>query len=453
MADYLASLEDLPVFPSVRPGDIQAALPSEAPASGEPLSEMLRDFRDIIVPGLNHWNHPSFFGYFAVSGSGPGILGEMLASVLNVNAMVWRSSPAATELEDVTTDWVRRLIGLRDGFEGVINDTASSSSLYALAAAREVAFPGVGDTGLAGRSPGVVYASDQAHSSIAKAVITLGLGRDGFHAVASDTMYRMDVGALRRQIRSDLEAGRRPVAVVATAGTTSTASMDPLSDIAEVAEEFDLWYHVDAAYGGPAAMLPELAEGFAGWNRADSVIVNPHKWLYTPIDCSVLFCRRPEALVQAFSIVPEYLAHGSGAEGRDLMNYGVSLGRRFRALKLWFVLRYFGRDGLVDRIRYQIALGAALAEQVKAEAGWEVVTPATLALVVFRCTRGDDLAATNDLNERIRDRVNASGRAFLTHTVLDGRVVLRLSIGNIKTSREHVDDVWAALREAAEAEA
>ena len=319
MADYLEGVGDLPVFPDVQPGDVRAALPAEPPEVGEPLEEALSDFREIVVPGLTHWNHPGFFGYYAITGSAPGILGEMLAAALNVNAMVWRSSPAATELEDVTTDWLRQLLGLPAGFEGVINDTASSSSLYALAAARDMAYPDAHRRGLFGLPAGRVYASDQTHSSIEKAVLTLGFGREGYRAIASDSEFRMKPDALRDAIEQDLAAGIRPVAVVATLGTTSSSSIDPVSEIAAVAREFELWLHVDAAYAGPAAIVPELRPLLAGWELADSIVVNPHKWLFTPVDCSVLYCRRSERLVRAFSIVPEYLTPPAGpadVEGR-----------------------------------------------------------------------------------------------------------------------------------------
>ncbi len=461
IADFLSGIDEVPVSPVLRPGDVRRALPDSPPDSGEPMDAILADFRDVIVPAMNHWNHPSAFGYFCSSGSGPGILGEMLAATLNVNAMVWKSSPAATELEDLTTDWLRILLGLPEPFEGVINDTASSSSLYALAAARERTYPEAHRAGLFGLPAGRVYASDQAHSSIEKAVLTLGLGQDGYRRIASDDHYRMSVPALREAMALDAEAGLRPVAVVATLGTTSSAAIDPVAEIAEVAEEYGAWLHVDAAYGGSAAVVPETAPLFAGWERGDSVVVNPHKWLFTPLDCSVLFCRRPEMLMKAFSLVPEYLTSADQSDTRSLMDYGVSLGRRFRALKLWFVLRYFGRDGLVERLRGHMAMAREFADAVRAEPGWDVVAPVELGAVAFRYAPagagesgageaggGDDQDA---LNLRIMDRVNASGQAFLTHTALSGRTVLRLAIGHLRTTPAHVEAVWSALRASAAA--
>ena len=438
--------------PSIEPGEIRDQLPSAPPELGEPIEDALTDFRDIIVPGLNHWNHPSFFGYFSVTASGPGILGEMLSAALNVNAMVWRSSPSATELEDVVTDWLRQLVRLPTGFEGVINDTASSSSLYALAAAREVAYPEAHRTGLFGLAPGRVYASDQAHSSIEKGVLTLGFGQDGYRTIPSDNDFRMDVRQLRSAIEGDMDRGLTPVAVVATLGTTSSASLDPVREIAEVAQEFGVWLHVDAAYGGPAAIVPELRPLLEGWELGDSIVVNPHKWLFTPIDCSVLFCRRPEELIRAFSIVPEYLTSKEVGTTRNLMDYGVSLGRRFRALKLWFVIRYFGRLGIIERIRAHVTMAQDFKTSIEEAPNWVVVAPVHLSLVTYRFSPGWTGADEDAANHRIMDRVNETGEAFLSHTVLDGRVVLRLSIGNLKTTPERVSRTWTLLREAGEVE-
>ena len=449
IADYLGRIDDRRVFPSVSPGDVRAALPASPPERGEDMERALADFRDVIVPGLTHWNHPAFFGYFSITGSAPGILGEMLAAALNVNAMVWRSSPAATELEEVTTDWLRQLLGLPHPFDGVINDTASSSSLYALAAAREVAYRASHREGLFGQARGRVYASEHAHSSVEKAVLTLGFGQDGYRRVETDAEFRMRPDALRAAIEEDVWAGVRPVAVVATLGTTSSASVDPIAEIAPIAEANGAWLHVDAAYGGPAAIVPELRSLFAGWERADSIVVNPHKWLFTPVDCSVLYCRRPEELVRAFSIVPEYLSSVEQGTARDLMDYGVSLGRRFRSLKLWFVLRYFGREGIIARLRDHVAMARELSATVAATPGWSVVAPTHLSTVAFRYAPGWDGAEEDRANLEIRDRVNASGEAYIIHTVLAGRVTLRVAIGNIRTRREHVERVWELLRAAA----
>jgi aromatic-L-amino-acid decarboxylase len=451
MATYLAEVGSYRVLPDVQPGQLIRALPPEAPERGESMDALLSDFRERVLPAVTHWNHPAFLSYFATSGSCPGILGEMLSAALNVNAMLWLSSPAGTELEMLATDWVRRLVGLPESFEGVINDTASTSSLYALAAARERNVPEAREEGLSAAPRCRVYASQEAHSSIDKAVHTLGFGRAGIHRVPTDAAFRMEVEELRRAIESDRALGVRPVAVVATVGTTSTASSDPVDAVARVAEEHGLWLHVDAAYAGPAASLAELRPLFAGWERADSVVLNPHKWLFTPVDCSILFCRRPETLRAAFSLTPEYLRTNVQGPARNLMDYGVALGRRFRALKLWFVLRYFGVDGVRSRLREHVRMAGELGERVRREPGWELAAPVCFSVVVMRhAPAGVQGEALDRLNHRILDRVNRSGEAFLNHTVLRGRVALRLAIGNIRTTRDHVQRAWELLRQAAD---
>jgi aromatic-L-amino-acid decarboxylase len=450
IADYLANVDDLPVLPAMDPGDVRSALPACPPESGESLDDAFRDFRDLIVPGMTHWNHPAFFAYFSITGSGPGILGEMLTAALNVNHMVWRSGPAATELEEVTLDWLRQLVGLPEGFDGAINDTASTSTLYALAAARERAYPESRTRGLWGLQPGRVYASEQTHSSVEKAALALGFGRAGYRAIPTDDAFRMRPDALRAALEEDAAAGIRAVAVVPTLGTTSTTSLDPVAEIIPIARDFGAWVHVDAAYGGPAAIIPELQPLFRGWGDADSVVINPHKWLFTPVDCSVLYCRDPDALVRAFSIIPDYLRAAETGKARDLMDYGVALGRRFRSLKLWFVLRYFGREGIVANIRAHLALAQTLAGWIEAEDGWRLEAPVPLGLVCFRyAPAGLDGDAADAANQRIMDEVNASGRAFLGPTRLRGRLVIRLAIGNLKTTESHVARTWVLLREAA----
>jgi aromatic-L-amino-acid decarboxylase len=453
MADYLGGVGELPVFPAhLRPGDIRTALPSAPPEEGEPLDAALDDVRTRILPGITHWNHPAFFAWFAITGSAPGILGEMMAAALNVNAMLWRSSPAATELEELSMDWLRQLVGLPEGFDGVINDTASTSTLYALAAARQQAWPRVGEEGLSGAGEGRVYASEHAHSSVEKAVMALGLGRRGYRAIPTDAAFRMDVRALRAALAEDVAAGIRPVAVVPTLGTTSTTAVDPVAEAVEAAREHGAWVHVDAAYGGPAALLPEISELFRGWEEADSIVVNPHKWLFTPVDCSALYCRRPDELVRAFSLVPAYLESPEGAEARNLMDYGVALGRRFRALKLWLVIRAFGRRGLAARIRHHIDLARRFAAWVEEEPGWEVVAPVPMALVVLRhAPPGASPEEADAANRAIVERVNATGEAFLGPSELRGRVVIRLAVGNLRTEEAHLARTWALLREAAEA--
>ncbi len=447
VAEYLESVDDYPVLARVSPGDVRGALPALPPEDGEDFDAILRDFRDVIVPGITHWNHPAFHGYFAVTGSGPGILGELLSSALNVNAMVWRSSPAGTELEELSTDWLRFLLGLPESFDGVINDTASVSSLVALAAAREANLPEAFADGLHAAPRARIYASEEAHSSIYKAGITLGLGRNGVRAIPSDDQYRMRLDLLREAIEEDVAAGIRPIAIVATLGTTSTTSVDPVGDIADVAEEFGAWLHVDSAYAGAAAMLPELRPLFSGWERADSVVLNPHKWLFTPVDCSVLYSRRPEMIRAAFSLTPEYLRTPELGKAKNLMDYGVALGRRFRALKLWFVMRYFGARGLRERIRNHCRLAAHFADRIDGETGWERAAPVPFSTVVFRWV-GAGAADLDAMNMAILEEANATGRVFLSHTRLRDRTFLRLSVGNLKTGPEHMARTWDILSEA-----
>lgn len=453
IADYLEMAERLPVVARVKPGDIRRALPREAPAAAEPLERILEDFREKILPGVTHWNHPGFLAYFATSASTPGILGEMLISALNVNGMLWVTSPAATELEAVTLDWLRQMMGVEGDWFGIINDTASVSTLVALAAAREARSElQVRTKGLAGRADVPVlriYTSAHAHSSVDKAAMTLGIGSDNVVRVACDERFRLRVDALRDAIAADRSLGYLPLAVVATVGTTSTTSIDPVPEIADLCSTEGLWLHVDAAYGGVAAIVPEMRDVLLGVHRADSLVVNPHKWLFTPIDCSVLYTRRPEVLKRAFSLVPDYLAT-SESDTVNMMDYGVQLGRRFRSLKLWMVIRAFGRDGLAARIRHHCALARELASWVSAERDWRVVAPVPFSVVCVRYAPADLRDDEADvLNEQIMQHVNASGRAYLSHTRLDGRQVIRVAIGNVRTERRHLEDAWQLLREAA----
>jgi aromatic-L-amino-acid decarboxylase len=455
IAEYLEHAEYHPVRSRVRPGDVRAALPASPPAQGEPLSELLRDFHGTILPGITHWNHPGFLAYFANSAPYPGILAELLAASLNVNAMLWATSPAATELEQVTLDWLRQLMGLGEGWFGEITDTASVSTFYALAAAREAAGLDIRARGMAGRGDLPVlrcYASEHAHSSVDKAVIALGLGHDHLVKVAADDQFRMRPDALAAAVAADVAAGRRPLAVIATVGTTSTTSIDPVRAIAAVAREHGCWLHVDAAYGGAAAVVPELRHVLDGAELADSLVVNPHKWLFTPVDCSALFVRRPDLLRQAFALLPEYLVTRERDAAVDLMDYGLQLGRRFRALKLWMVLRAFGAEGMAERVRHHCELARDFAGMVHYEGGWELLAPVPLSLVCFRyAPAGTDEAERERLNREILERVNARGRVFLSHTKLGGTYTLRLAIGNIRTDQRHIALAWQELRAAASA--
>ena len=444
IADYLAAPDRFPVLSKALPGDIRRALPSDAPSHGENFDAIFADFERIILPGITHWNHPGFFAYFAITGSAPGVLAEFLSAALNVQAMLWRTSPAATELEEVTLGWLRRLIGLPDNFGGVIYDTASVSSLHALAAARELAIPGVRSDGLAGRGdlPRFrIYCSQHAHSSIDKAVILLGLGHAALAHVEADADYRMIPERLEAAIARDRAAGVRPLAVVATVGTTSTTSVDPVAEISMICRREGVWLHVDAAYAGVAAMLPDRQWILDGAADADSIVVNPHKWLFTPFDLSVLYCRRMDALRAAFSLTPEYLRTSEPSPVQNLMDTGIQLGRRFRSLKLWMVLRHFGVDGLRERIAHHIQLAHRFAEWVSSHPDFTLVAPVPFSVVCFRANESDRF------NEQLLDAVNRSGEVFLSHTRLNGQFVIRLAIGNLRTTEAHVARAWTLIQQ------
>ncbi len=441
IADYLdGGARRHPVLSRAEPGDLTAALPTAMPDEAEPLDEVWRDFERIILPGVTHWNHPGFMAYFGITGSGPGILGELLSAGLNVNGMLWRTSPAATELELRVLEWLRDGLGLPSDLFGFLTDTASISSMIALAAAREHAGLDVRRRGMAGRDdlPRLtVYASDQAHSSIAKACVALGLGLDGFRPVPHDRGYRMDLAALEEMVEADRRGGCRPLAVVATVGTTSTTSVDPVAGIADVCERSGAWLHVDAAYAGSAALCPEHRWCIDGCGRADSLTFNPHKWLFVPIDASALYTRHPDVFRRAFSLVPEYLTTPHTGKVVDLMDYGVQLGRRFRALKLWYVLRGFGLEGIRSRIRDHVAMAAELAGWIDATPELERMAPAPFSVVCFRARPAGvrDPDALDRLNMELLERINASGEVFLSHTRLDDGIALRVAVGNLGTDR------------------
>jgi len=456
IADYLAHPGRYPVLAQVEPGQVKRSLPAEPPERPEPMEAILQDVEEIIVPGLTHWNHPGFFAYFGITGSGPGILGELLSSAFNVNAMLWRTSPAATELEELVLDWLRLLIGLPSQFMGIINDSASVSSLCAIAIAREALGLRIREEGLAGRPdlPRLrLYTSEQAHSSIEKAAIVLGIGQTGVTKIPVDEEFRLRPGALEAAIKEDLKAGWKPFCVAATVGTTSTTSVDPVPEIAEICERYKLWLHVDAAYAGAAAILPEKRWALAGCERADSIVVNPHKWLFVPLDCSAFYCRHPGVMKQAFSLVPEYLHTPEEDRVRNFMDYGIQLGRRFRALKLWMVLRAFGSDGLRQHLRAHIALGESFRGWIEASPDFELLAPVPFSVVCFRHRppnlpeNGGTEPYLSRLNERLLESVNATGEVFLSHTELNGKFTLRLAIGNLRTTEGHVRRAWELLQE------
>jgi aromatic-L-amino-acid decarboxylase len=454
IATYMEHPETYPGLAQVEPGEVKTALPASPPKTGEPLDDVLDDFERIVVPGITHWNHPCFFAYFGITGSAPGILGELLSAALNVNGMLWQTSPAATELEELALDWLRQLLGLPEEFDGVIMDTASVSTLCAIAAARHALSDlEIRERGMSGRSDLPLlrlYTSEQAHSSVEKAALVLGIGKAGVRKISTDDAFRMDAGALESAIAEDRAAGHRPFCVTATVGTTSTTSIDPVPPIAEICRREDLWLHVDAAYAGSAAVIPEYRHVLAGCDAATSVVVNPHKWLFTPIDCSALYTTRPDVLTGAFSLVPEYLRTGVDGEIRNYMDWGVSLGRRFRALKLWMVLRCFGTDGIALRLREHIRLAQQFAGWVDEHPEFERLAPTPLSVICFRARPShiqDDEEALNAFNEALLHRINAGGEAYLSHTRLHDRYALRLAIGNVRTTEAHVSRAWELIQQ------
>ena len=455
IANYFEHIDELPVLAQIEPGDLKAALPAAPPEKGESMDAILDDIDRLIVPALTHWSHPSFFAYFATSTSAPGIFGELLSAAFDVKSMLWRTSPASTELEEVTLDWLRQMLGLDAGLNGFIYDTASVSSMHAMAAAREGVEMRIREEGMSGRKdlPLLrVYASEHAHSSIDKGIITLGLGQRSLRKIPVDKDFRMDPRALIDTIDEDKRNGVLPFCVVATVGTTSTSSIDPIPAIVEICEQHKIWLHVDAAYGGSAAIVPEMRHVLNGCEGADSLVLNPHKWLFTPFDLSVLYCRHMSLLRRAFSLVPEYLRTPEQDKVRSGSDYGVQLGRRFRALKLWMIIRYFGHEGLAARIREHCRLAQLFASWIEQSSEWEVMAPTPFALVCFRAcpevegaTEEVRAKRLDDLNEAIMHAVNATGKAFLSHTKLNDQLVLRLSIGNIRTTEDHVRAVWNLL--------
>ncbi|HYL77206.1 MAG TPA: pyridoxal-dependent decarboxylase [Bryobacteraceae bacterium] len=436
IADYLDDPRKYPVLAAGQPGDLRQRLPAAPPIEGEPMEKILRDFEQVILPGVTHWNHPRFFAYFSVTSSAPGILGELLTAALNVNAMLWKSCPAATELEQTTTQWVLEWLGLPASWFGMIVDSASNAVLQAIVAARQRAEPQSRAVGPSGRL--VAYVSEQTHSSVEKAAIAAGIGQSNIRHIAVDAKFSMRTGALAEAIRSDLAGNRKPFFAAATIGTTSSTAIDPVPDIARICREHGLWLHVDGAYGGTLGILPECRHFLEGVEQADSFVVNPHKLMMAPLDCSLFYTRHPEMVRAAFALDAEYLkteAHGAV----DYMDYGLALGRRFRALKLWFVMRYFGREGLIAILRRRLEMAAWLGQRISADERFHLAAPVNMGLVCFQSREGDD--ASRDLMRRIND----SCAFFVSHTVLEGRFTIRVAIGNMRTEWRDVEALWAAI--------
>ena len=465
IADYFSNIEQYPVLSQVKPGDIKNNLPKLPPDKSEQMDEILDDINKIILPGITHWNHPAFNAYFAVSASGPGILGELLCSAFNINGMLWKTSPSATELEEVALGWLRGMLGLSEKFFGIIYDTASISVLHAIAAAREKLNLQIREEGMSGREelPKLrVYCSQETHSSIEKAAILLGIGQSNVVKIPVDNEFKMNAEALSHAIEKDLDAEFIPCCVIATVGTTSSTSIDPLSSISDICRKYDIWLHVDGAYGGSALILPEMKELVTEINKADSFVLNPHKWLFTPIDLSVFYCKHQKILKKAFSLIPEYLVTNDINEVINYMDYGIQLGRRFRALKLWMIIRYFGKDGLIARIREHIRLAKLFASWIDLNPDFERLAQVHFSVVCFRACPieiKEKLNSANQnekskienyldkLNAEIINSINSSGRIYISHTKLNEKYTIRYAIGNIRTNEKHIKAAWELIQQ------
>jgi len=456
IADYFEGIEDRPVIPSINPGDIKKQLPVHPPESSESMDDILSDVDNIIMPGMTHWNHPDFMAYFNSTSSSPSIFAEMLSAAFNVNGMLWKTGPSSAELERVTLNWLKQMIGIPEDFWGIIYDTASVSSMHAIAAAREqIPNLHIREKGMPGRVdlPRLrLYCSEQAHASIDKAAITLGIGIEGIAKIPVDKQYRMIPDELQKAIDHDKKRGWLPFCTVATIGTTSTTSIDPVRKVGEICARENIWLHVDAAYGGTAAIVPEMKFILDGIELADSIVVNPHKWMFIPIDLSAFFTRKPDVLKRAFSLVAEYLKTNEDNEAENLMDYGIQMGRRFRSLKLWFVIRYFGVDGIVDILRRHLHLAKLFSEWIDAHPKFEKMTQVNFGVVCFRLHPPDikDDDKLNLLNEKLLNIINSSGRLFLSHTRIHGRYMIRISISGLRTEESNVKNAWILIRKEAE---
>ncbi len=454
MADYLDHIRDYPVKSQSKPGEIINALPHYPPASGESFDAIFSDFKSVIVPGVTHWQHPSFFGYFPANSSAPSILAEMLTATLAAQCMIWQTSPSAAELEERVMEWLRDMIGLPRDFEGVIQDTASTATLCSILTSREkYTNYAVNERGLDSSHRFVVYCSSETHSSIDKAVKIAGLGKERLHKVAVDDTFAMDPKKLERAIEGDLAHGLTPLCVVATIGTTGSTAIDPLKAIGEICRRHKVWLHVDAAFAGTALILPEMRWMSEGVELADTFVFNPHKWMMTNFDCTAYFVKDREALIRTFEILPEYLKTPEKERVNNYRDWGVPLGRRFRALKLWFVIRSYGVEGLQKIIRNHIAMATRLEKTIRDTHDFEILAPLSTNLVCFRYhPQGvDDLPKLNDLNERLENQLNASGKLFLTHTKLHGAYTLRMVIGQTNVTQTDVNSAWALIQSTARA--
>ncbi len=453
MADYLASVGTYPVKPNIQPGDIKRQLPLQAPESGEPFDTIFKDFNDIVVPGMTHWQHPQFYAYFPSGSSEPSILGEMLATTMGAQCMIWLTSPAAEELEDRMMEWLREAIGLPNGFTGVIQDSSSSSTLVAMLTAREKKSQyAINQAGFTGKERFRIYTSTQAHSSVDKGVRIGGFGIDNLVKIETDVNYAMVPEALKAAIIQDLENGFTPLCVVSTLGTTSSTAIDPIDLIGSICQKHGCWHHIDASYAGSALLLPEFRWMSKGVEKCDSFVFNPHKWMFTNFDCSAYFVKDKEALVNTFSIMPEYLKTPEDKLVNNYRDWGIPLGRRFRALKLWFVIRTYGLEGMRQRLRDHIAYGQWVKEQVEQTRGFELMAPVPLNLICFRVhpVGVEDEAKLDAMNSNLIQKLNASGKILLTQTRLNNKFVIRFVAGQTHATLETVKEGWDLVRKFAD---
>ena len=445
VADYMTEVVKYPVMSQVKPGEIKERLPLEPPSQGEPMEMIFHDYKEIILPGITHWQHPFWFAYFPANNSPPSILGELLTAGLGAQCMVWQTSPAAAELEEVVLEWLRQMLGLPEGMAGVIQDTASTANLCALLTAREKA------TNFEANQKGlkkslVVYTSEEAHSSVEKGVKIAGYGKENLRLIPTDDAFAVIPEKLEEAVITDQKRGLQPACVVATVGTTSSTAIDPLAPIGKICRQHDLWLHVDAAFAGTAAILPEKRWMLEGAEYMDSFVFNPHKWMFTNFDCSAYYVKDPGALIQTFEIHPEYLKTGLDAQVKNFRDWGIQLGRRFRALKLWFVIRYYGVERLQAMVREHIRLAQLFKGWIEEHESFELMAPVSLSLVCFRLNDGRDEEILNRLNKQLLDSLNQSGKIYLTHTTLRGKYVLRLAIGQRLTEQRHVEEAWELIK-------
>jgi aromatic-L-amino-acid decarboxylase len=449
MVEYFAKIETLPVKSPLKPGEVRKRLPEKPPVQAESMDAVFQDFQDIVLPGITHWQHPSWFAYFPANNSPPSILAEMLTAGIGAQCMVWQTSPAAAELEEVVLDWLRQMLGLPEGMAGVIQDTASTATLVALLSAREKVtnfdanLRGIQDTL-------TVYASEETHSSIEKGVKIAGYGKDNLRYIPTDESFALIPEKLEEAILRDKNQGFHPACVIGTVGTTSSTAVDPLVPIGEICQRHNVWFHVDAAFSGTAAILPEKKWMLHGVDRVDSFVFNPHKWMLTNFDCSAYFVNDPGVLIRTFEIHPEYLKTGVDAEVKNYRDWGIQLGRRFRALKLWFVIRSYGVEGLQRMVREHIRLAGMIEERVEQDERFELMAPVPVSLVCFRLNDGRDEDELNELNKDFLERLNRTGKLLLTQTSLRGKYVLRMSIAGRLTEEKHVCEAWELIQKTAD---